>query len=85
MKFKEIGVALFLALAVLMAFNVLMVRAQIPGDVNGDGVVDIGDVAAVAGSFGKQSGDPGFNPNADLNSDGRIDVFDLVLVVMNYT
>ena len=85
MKFKEIGVALLLALTVLMAFNVLMVRAAVPGDVTGDGVVDIGDVAAVAGSFGKHSGDAGFNPDADVVVNEQIDIFDIVFVVLHYT
>jgi len=84
MKFREIGVALFLALAVLMAFNVVMVRAVLIGDVNHDLVVDIGDVSAVAGSFGKHFGDAGYNPDADLNGNNQIDIFDLVMVAIHY-
>jgi len=84
MKFREIGVALFLALAVLMAFNVVMVRAVLIGDVNHDHVVDIGDVSAVAGSFGKHLGDVGYNPDADLNGNNQIDIFDIVIVAIHY-
>lgn len=84
MKFKEIGVALFLALAVLMAFNVVMVRAVLVGDVNHDHVVDIGDATAVGVSFGKQLGDAGYNPDADVNGNNQIDVFDLVMVAIHY-
>ncbi len=85
MRFKEIGAVAFMALAVLMAFNVVMVKAQVPGDVNGDGVVNIADVAAAAGAFGKQTGDEGFNPAADVNSDGRINIIDLVFIILHYT
>jgi len=85
MKFKEIGAAVFIALAVLMAFNVLMVKAAVPGDVNDDGVVNIADIAAAAGSFGKKTGDPGFNSAADVNGDGVISILDLVFIIIHYT
>ena len=84
MKLKEIGIAIVLALAIMMAFNVAGVRA-ITGDVNGDGFVDIEDIAAAAGAFGTHTGDPTYNPDADINSDGVIDIFDLVAIVINYT
>lgn len=44
-------------------------------DVNGDGVVNILDLVAVAASFGQK--DAG---NADINADGTVDIRDLVLV-----
>jgi len=84
MKLKEIGIAVVLALAITMALNVASVRA-ITGDVTGDDVVDILDIAAVAGVFGTQTGDPTYNPAADINSNGLIDIFDLLSVVINLT
>jgi len=84
MKLKEIGIAVVLALAITMALNVASVRA-ITGDVTGDDVVDILDIAAVAGVFGTHTGDPTYNPAADINSNGLIDIFDLVSVVINLT
>ncbi len=84
MKLKEIGIAIVLALAITMAFNVASVRA-ITGDVNEDGFVDILDIAAAAGVFGTQTGDPTYNAAADINSDGLIDVFDLVSIAVNFT
>jgi hypothetical protein len=84
MKLKEIGIAVVLALAITMALNVASVRA-ITGDVTGDDVVDILDIAAVAGVFGAKTGDPTYNPAADINSNGLIDIFDLVSVVINLT
>ncbi len=83
MKLKEIGIAIVLALAITMAFNVASVRA-ITGDLNSDGKVDLLDIVVAAGAFGTQTGDPTYNPDADINSDGVIDVFDLVLIAINY-
>lgn len=59
-------------------------RLRIPGDVNGDGVVDIVDLAAVAWSFGTEPDDPNWNPDADLNNDNLIDIDDLIIVGLNY-
>jgi len=85
MKFKEIGAAVFICLAVLMAFNIVMVKAAIPGDVNDDGKVNIVDVSVAAGAFGKQIGDEGFNSAADVNGDGHINILDLVFIIIHYT
>jgi hypothetical protein len=46
-----------------------------PGDVNGDGVVDLGDLLALLGAWGEGGGD------ADLNDDGVVDVSDLLLLL----
>ena len=48
---------------------------QNPMDVNGDGVVNIGDLVLVASNFG-QTG----QNSADVNSDGAVNIGDLVLV-----
>jgi hypothetical protein len=85
MKFKEIGAVIFVALAVLMAFNVLMVKAAVPGDVNNDGVVNILDVTLAANAFGSKTGDPKYNPAADVNSDGRINILDLMFIILHFT
>lgn len=56
----------------------------IPGDVNGDNVVDIFDLVSIAIAFGALQGDPNYNPAADLNNDGTIDIFDLVGSAVNF-
>jgi hypothetical protein len=52
----------------------------VPGDVNGDGVVNCLDLALVKASFGKKTGQPGFNANADVNHDGVVNILDLAFV-----
>ncbi|MBT9143279.1 MAG: hypothetical protein DDT32_01626 [Syntrophomonadaceae bacterium] len=52
----------------------------LPGDATGDGRVDVLDLSAVAEAFNTSAGDAGWNPEADLNQDGIVDIFDLVKV-----
>jgi len=51
------------------------------GDVNLDGLVDLGDLALTLASFGAAFGSPAYNPQADLNLDGTIDLGDLAIVL----
>jgi hypothetical protein len=48
--------------------------STLSGDVNGDGRVNIFDLALIASHYGTAE------PTADLNGDGRVDVLDLVAV-----
>lgn len=50
------------------------------GDVNGDGLVNCNDLKIVKLSFGKKTGQAGFDPRADVNNDGVVDVKDLATV-----
>src|SRR5439155_2673387 len=59
--------------------NVNNVKA-VPGDLNGDGVVNCADLAIVKAAFGKIKGQPGFDPRADVNGDGVVNVLDLSAV-----
>jgi len=61
-----------------------IVKVVIPGDVNGDCIVDIFDLVLVASAYGATPADPNWNPNADLNNDNIIDIFDLVIVASHY-
>jgi virginiamycin B lyase len=51
--------------------------AVAPGDLNGDGAVNCADINVVRSSFGKTVGQPGYNPVADVNHDGVVNVKDL--------
>lgn len=58
--------------------------APLPGDANRDGVVNGADIGVLASPFGKRTGDAGFVPDADVNGDGIIDIYDLVRVGLNF-
>jgi len=59
-------------------------RITVPGDLTGDGHVDIFDIVPIAIAFGTMKGDPTYNPNADLNRDGHVDIFDIVKVALDF-
>ncbi len=65
------------------ADQMLTLMIRIPGDVNGDGVVNCTDLDLVKASMGLKRGQTGYNPAADLNNDGIVDVDDLALVARN--
>ncbi|HMF79595.1 MAG TPA: dockerin type I domain-containing protein [Bryobacteraceae bacterium] len=72
-------------MAIWMAWRIcdvgaLEFGAVSPADVNGDGTVDRFDVARVDASFGKRSGQAGFDAKADVNGDQVVDVNDLAFV-----
>ncbi len=48
-----------------------------PGDLDGNGVIDLTDLSGMLTAFGTCSGDPGYNPDADLDASGCIDLADL--------
>ena len=49
-------------------------------DIDGNGTVDCNDLAIVKASFGKRTGQAGFDARADVNKDGVVDVRDLSFV-----
>ncbi len=58
----------------------------LPGDVNSDGCVNVGDLQGLVAAWGSQATppDPSWNTNADLNSDGYINVGDLQVLIANW-
>jgi len=60
------------------------VLVTILGDLNGDGVVDILDIAMVAKAYGSYPGHPKWNPNADLDNSNLIDIIDIAKAAKNY-
>jgi PKD repeat protein len=68
--------------------NIITVTGLI-GDLNGDGKVDMRDVAIVARAFGTEPGDPYWNPVADLTGpdgepDGKIDMRDVAVPARHF-
>jgi hypothetical protein len=59
------------------------VKVKLPGDVNGDGVVDVLDLTIVSIAYGSFEGEPDYNPEADVNKDGLVDMRDLATVARN--
>ena len=59
----------------LWEFPIVITAAEVVGDLNGDGVVNVQDIVLIAASFGES--DEG---RADLNGDGEVNIQDLVLI-----
>ncbi len=56
----------------------------LPGDVDGDGDVDLSDLSLVLAAYGSCEGDPAYNPYADIDEDGCVDLLDLAILLANY-
>ncbi len=54
-----------------------LVKIGIPGDINGDTVVDSTDLGILGGAWGSYKGDLIYNPNTDIDGDGVVDSSDL--------
>jgi hypothetical protein len=60
------------------------IQIRLLGDVNGDGTVDIKDLAIAGKAFGSYIGHPRYNPDADVNQDGFVDIRDLAMIAKNF-
>jgi uncharacterized repeat protein (TIGR03803 family) len=56
----------------------------LPGDANGDNVVDINDFSILAAAFGSDASMSNWNTNADFNCDGVVDIQDFSLLAANF-
>jgi hypothetical protein len=55
-----------------------------PGDVNGDHIVNLADIAAGALAYGSNPSSANWNPFADMNGDGKVELRDIVLSAINF-
>jgi len=82
--------ALFVILGLAAVLFLRPAYAQIPGDIDEDGDVDIGDVVLAAGQYKLTSEMPGYDPAvvalADLAApyNGVINIYDLVTILSHY-
>jgi hypothetical protein len=58
---------------------------RLVGDLDGDGGIGCSDIAIVKASFGKVPGQPGYDPRADVNGDGAVDIRDLTFITQRVT
>jgi hypothetical protein len=54
------------------------------GDVNGDGKVDMTDIAIIVIAFNTWPGKARWNPNCDLDHNGWVNLRDIIIALMNY-
>ena len=66
----------------LFAVGIVASSQLIPGDANGDGMVDVGDLGILAANYGTATGATW--AQGDFNSDGAVDVGDLGILAANY-
>jgi len=53
------------------------------GDINWDGYIDSLDLDLAYAAYGSKPGSPNWNPDADLNGDGKVDMKDIGIVSHN--
>ncbi len=66
-----------------MTTGSFLVGFYLPGDAQGTGVVDKTDLAIVKSLRGTRASSPKYNPNADVNRDGRIGLIDQAFTLQN--
>jgi hypothetical protein len=59
-------------------------KVSLFGDLNGDGKVDMADIAIAAAAFGSTPGSPRWNPAADVNKDHIVDLRDIALIAKRF-
>ena len=68
------------------SFTGSLVTLTIPGDANGDGVVDVADVGKINAHWYDPPviGNLGYDINVDINGDGVIDLYDAAIINVNW-
>jgi hypothetical protein len=56
------------------------VSVTIPGDVNGDGIVNILDAIQLGNAFLSNPSSSNWNPNADINGDNVVNILDAIIL-----
>jgi hypothetical protein len=56
----------------------------VAGDLNHDGIVDIKDAITFSIAFGSKPSDQDWNPDADMDGNGEVDMFDMIRICINF-
>jgi hypothetical protein len=56
----------------------------IPGDVDGNGEVELADLVRMAKAYGTRPIDAKWNPNCDIDNNGMVGLSDLVILAGHY-
>ncbi|MFH1084668.1 MAG: DNRLRE domain-containing protein, partial [Chloroflexota bacterium] len=64
--------------------NMLAFGPLVMGDAVQDGYITARDWTTLRAAFDATRGDPAYNPAADLNEDGAVDIFDMAIIHSNY-
>jgi len=62
----------------------IMPHGHCPSDTNGDGIVSISDYVTIGDAIFTQIGCEGYDPDADVNHDGIVSIFELAEVKSSY-
>ncbi len=77
-------ILLVAAVSLILAFSVRSELASgLPGDLNGNGEIDMDDLDIAGMALGSRPDCLRWNPQADLNLDGRVDMRDLRIIGRN--
>jgi hypothetical protein len=66
------------------ATKTVKIKVTVTGDVNGDRIDDIKDLAKTAAAYGSTPGSAKWNPACDVNHDSIVDIKDLAIVAKNF-
>jgi len=58
--------------------------SDVPGDITGDGQVDIADATRLGQAWDTTEGESDYDPAADLNDDSTINIFDATILGRNW-
>ncbi len=80
---KKILTTVLLSTMFLPLISSAAVNCVTQGDANGDQIVNSADIQILNAAYNTKLGDVNYNPQADFNSDGFVDLTDLSIVSGN--